>query len=463
MKAAHLSKDILREYDIRGTVGKTLQSEDALALGQRFGTYIKNLGGDHVCVARDGRLSSLSLLEPLIFGLRETGLHVNDIGLGPTPMLYFAVKEFGFSGGIMVTGSHNPPQDNGFKLLLNKRPFFGQDIQNLLWIDPVFEKELGRYHIMDVKEAYLTKLLQDYKKPQKKRLKIAWDPGNGATGEIVGRLIQQIDADHMLINGDIDGRFPAHHPDPTLIENLEPLITLVKEHQFDIGIAFDGDGDRIGVIDGKGRVLWGDHLLMILAEDLLKRCPKATIIADVKTSQTLFDFVQEKGGTPLMWKTGHSLIKSKMAETGALLAGEMSGHIFIADHYYGFDDGLYAAIRLIEILQNKEESLSEIYDRLPKMVSTPEIRIPCSDEKKFHFIKKIQNHLQQKGIDIITLDGVRVQTYDGWWLLRASNTQPILVARCEATTKERLKELLQIVKNEVESVGLTFDITKTST
>lgn len=445
---------ILREYDIRGTFNDNLTVKDAYALGQRFGFFVKSENGQSICVGRDGRLSSPELTLALIEGIRSQGIDVRDIGIGPTPMLYYSIKHFGADAGIMVTGSHNPAQDNGFKMALKDRPFFGQDIQKLGKTIPVCASTFGALSShAEVKEKYCERLLQDYQKGER-RLKIVWDPGNGASSDVVNILTKGIEADNFLLNATIDGTFPAHHPDPTEPENLKQIIQTVIEQKAELGIAFDGDGDRIGVVDSKGRILWGDQLMVLFAKDILKDNPKATIIADVKASQVLFEQIELMGGIGLMAKTGHSLIKSKMKETGALLAGEMSGHIFFADRYYGYDDALYAAIRLINILQKSPLSLAEIFDQIPKLINTPEIRIPCADSIKFSVIDKIQKQLKDNNINFSNVDGVRVTTDDGWWLLRASNTQSILVARCESKTEEGLQRLKEQVQKYLEDYAV---------
>ena len=437
-----LNPKILREYDIRGTFDASLKEEDASAIGRRFAGMMRTQGFTNICVGRDGRLSSPVLAESLIKGLIEGGINVINVGIGPTPMLYFAVKHLKADAGIMVTGSHNPPQDNGFKMTLYDRPFFGADIQNLTTLKGEKASCPGTLKNLNIKSLYADRLLKDYR-PGKKPLKLAIDPGNGAAGEIIELLIQsgKLNGKVFSINTEIDGNFPAHHPDPTVPENLKELIELVKKEECDIGIAFDGDADRIGIIDGQGRILWGDQLMILWSRDILKHHPGATIIADVKASQLLFDDITAHGGNALMSKTGHSLIKSKIAETKAMLAGEMSGHIFFADSYYGFDDALYAAIRLLNILHESDLSLAEIFDQIPKRINTPEIRIECDDEKKFEIVEKIRNQLNEDNITFNDVDGVRVSNSDGWWLLRASNTQAILVARCESDTKDGLLRL----------------------
>ena len=375
-------------------------------------------------------------------------------------MAYYALKELKVDAVIMVTGSHNPAPDNGFKMALQHRPFFGTDIQELAKIKETlpFEKR-GKLTLVDLAQAYADRLLQDYELPGedlRSPLKIVWDAGNGATADILKFLIKGIQGDHTLLNATIDGTFPAHHPDPTVPENLEQLIEAVKANKADVGIAFDGDGDRIGVVDDKGRIIWGDQLLLLLARDVVKRHSGATILADVKSSQGLFDEIGRLGGNILMARTGHSLIKTKMAETGALLAGEMSGHIFFADKYYGYDDALYSAVRFINILQKADVSLGQMMDALPHFHNTPEMRIDCPDERKFDVIDSISRQLVTEKAIMSTIDGVRVSRPEGWWLLRASNTQPALVARCEGPSPEALKVLMKEVTNYLAPHGLLF-------
>ncbi|MCC7045531.1 MAG: phosphomannomutase/phosphoglucomutase, partial [Alphaproteobacteria bacterium] len=367
MSGTHrFDRSILREYDIRGIVGKTLGAADARAVGRAFGTTVRRKGGKTVCVGYDGRLSGPELERALVEGLTASGVDVWRVGRGPTPMLYFATRTFGADGGIMVTGSHNPPDHNGFKMMLGKAPVFGEQIQAMARLSDAGDLESGQGKVADKPafDAYVTRLAQDY--AGDKALNVAWDAGNGAAGEAVVALTKKLPGKHHLMFTEIDGTFPNHHPDPTEEKNLVDLQKAVREKGCDLGIAFDGDGDRIGMVDGKGRVLWGDQFMVLLAEDVLKDKPGAIIIADVKASQTLFDRIKAMGGDPLMFKTGHSLIKSKMAETGAPLAGEMSGHIFFADRYYGFDDAIYAALRLIELLSHTQAPLHALIADLPK-------------------------------------------------------------------------------------------------
>lgn len=446
----------LREYDIRGIVGRTLHAADAFAVGRGFGSLVRRAGGTRVAVGYDGRLSSPELEAALVEGLVACGLEVLRVGRGPTPMLYFAGTTRETDGSIMVTGSHNPPDYNGFKMMLGRKPFFGQQIKDLgklVAAGDVVDEAPGRASEIDVTQDYIARLLSDWDGGDR-RLKVVWDNGNGAAGEVLQRLVKTLPGEHTLLNETIDGRFPAHHPDPTVARNLVEIIAAVREKNADLGIAFDGDADRIGVVDDKGQILWGDQLLVVLGRDVLKAHPGATIIADVKASQVLFDEIARAGGTPLMWRTGHSLIKAKMAETGSPLAGEMSGHVFFADRWYGFDDALYAAIRLLGIVARSNEKLSATRDALPHMVSTPELRFDCPDERKFAVIEEVASRLREEGGQVSDIDGVRVRTDDGWWLLRASNTQAVLVARAEATSDEGLERLKSALVAQLEASGL---------
>jgi Phosphomannomutase len=446
---------ILREYDIRGIVGETLFAEDAFAIGKAFGTRVRRNGGRVVCVGWDGRLSSPDLAAALVDGLVSAGCSVRKVGRGPTPMLYYAAKVREADGGIMVTGSHNPPSHNGFKMVLAGRPFFGPDIKGLGAIAAGGDWAAGEGEAVDdaVAGEYVERLLADYDGAHP--LKVVWDCGNGAAGEIARALARRLPGTHRVLFGEIDGSFPNHHPDPTEPHNLKHLIDEVLLSGAHLGVAFDGDGDRIGVVDAEGRILWGDQILVILAEDLLKRQPGATIIADVKASRVFFDEVARLGGHALMGKTGHSLIKTQMAETGAPLAGEMSGHIFFADRYYGYDDALYAAIRLLGIVARWDrQTLAQRRDALPHMVNTPEMRFDCPDERKFQVVAEVRGRLKAEGARVNAIDGVRVDTPDGWWLLRASNTQAVLVARCEAASAEGLKRLRAALEAQLAASGV---------
>jgi phosphomannomutase len=448
---------ILREYDIRGIIQETLFEQDAYFIGRSFGILTKNKGGTSVVIGRDGRESSPLLVKSLAQGLIDSGVNVTDIGIGPTPMLYFANVILKADGAIMVTGSHNPFNHNGFKMVLAGKPFFGPDIQKLGQIAakgnfPEFP--IGNYHEKYLLEQYVERLLSDYS--GSKNLTVIWDCGNGATGDVVEKLVASLPGHHKVLFREIDGTFPNHHPDPSDPNNLKDLIKAVIDDKADLGIAFDGDGDRIGIVDDGGHILWGDQILVLLAENLLQHHPGSTIIADVKASETLFSEIRKMGGEPLMWKTGHSLIKTKMAETGCPLAGEMSGHIFFADRYYGFDDALYAAIRFISLVAQWSEKLSQRFSRLPKPLNTPEMRIPCRDDLKFTIIAMIKKQLLEKGERVNDIDGVRVTTDEGWWLLRASNTQAVLVARCEASSEENLSKLTKNLEALLKEHGVSF-------
>ncbi len=463
-QASHnFDPSILREYDIRGIVGDTLHKKDAFAIGCAFGTKIKRNGGDHVCVAYDGRESSPDFAKNLINGLLSTGVNVENIGLGPTPMLYFAVKDRNANGGIMITGSHNPPNYNGFKMTLQKEPVFGQAIQEIgkIAASGDFEQGEGTLTTPDIQDEYVARLFQDLKPLQESRkpLNIVWDNGNGAAGEILRRLVAKLPGKHILLYDEIDGNFPNHHPDPTVDKNLEDLIQAVLEHKFDLGIAFDGDGDRIGTVDEKGDILRCDSLMTIYAKDVLSRNPGAAIIGDVKCSQVMFDEIARLGGKPIMWNTGHSLVKAKMVEENSPLAGELSGHIFFKDGYYGFDDALYCSIRLINAVTETDAPFSTLSAHLPKLHNTPEVRIEVEEATKFELVPRIAENLKplvNDNFQINDIDGVRITTPHGWWLLRPSNTQNVLVSRVEADSKEELATLKKMVEDAVATVGYNF-------
>jgi phosphomannomutase len=451
---------VLREYDIRGIIGETLGPDDARAIGRGFATLLRRAGGRTVAVGYDGRVSSPMLEHALCEGLTASGCDVVRIGLGPTPMLYYAeASSEELDGGIQITGSHNPANYNGFKMVFQGRPFFGEDIVEIGrlaaagdWMDGT-----GSVETREVLEDYVERLLAGLDGVPAERLgtlRVGWDAGNGAAGPALELLTARLPGEHFTLYTDVDGNFPNHHPDPTVPENLEDLRKLVAEKNLDFGIAFDGDGDRIGAIDGEGRVIWGDQLMMIYAEDLLGRLPGSTVIADVKASRALFERVAELGGKPLMWKTGHSLIKSKMKQTHAPLAGEMSGHVFFADQYYGFDDALYAAVRLIAASARLGKSVTEMRGAMPNMINTPEMRFQVDESRKFAAIDEVKRRLAGTDAEVDDTEGVRVTTKDGWWLLRASNTQDVLVARAESESQQGLDRLLRQIDEQLEASGL---------
>jgi len=447
---------VLREYDIRGIVGRTLHEADAFAIGRVFGSIVARAGGSTIATGYDGRLSSVAMEAALVAGLRASGMAVVRVGRGPTPMLYYAATKLATDGAIMVTGSHNPPDYNGFKMMIGRKPFFGLQIRELGALaaaGDVVDEGVGSDRNFDIADDYIARLLQDWDGGSR-ALKVVWDNGNGSAGDVLGRLVAGLPGEHTVLNGQIDGTFPAHHPDPTVPANLVQLIDAVAAQQADIGIAFDGDADRIGIVDDTGAIMFGDQLMVVLARDVLKSYPGATIIADVKASQVLFDEIAAAGGAPLMWKTGHSLIKAKMAETGSPLAGEMSGHIFFADRWYGFDDALYAAVRALGIVARMTGKLSDVRKALPQVINTPELRFDCDDTRKFAVIEEVAERLRGEKANVSETDGVRVLTDDGWWLLRASNTQAVLVARAEASSEAGLERLKAALVVQLAASGL---------
>ena len=447
---------VLREYDIRGIVGRTLNPPDAFAIGRVFGSTIVRAGGRTVAVGYDGRLSSPEMEAALVQGLVASGAEAIRIGRGPTPRLYFASATQRTDGAIMVTGSHNPPDYNGFKLVIGGKPFFGDriaELGRLAAAGDVVAEAAGSARELDVSSDYIARLVQDWDGGDR-ALKVVWDNGNGAAGEILSGLIERLPGTHTVLFGEIDGRFPNHHPDPTIPKNLTALIAEVRRQGADLGIAFDGDADRIGAVDETGEILFGDQLMLVFSRDVLKAHPGATIVADVKTSQILFDDIKKSGGVPLMWKTGHSLIKAKMAEIGSPFGGEMSGHLFFADHWYGFDDAIYAGVRLLGIVARMQGPLSSARAGLPVALNTPELRFNCDERRKFEVIKEVAERLKSGGASYTDIDGVRVQTDDGWWLLRASNTQAVLVARAESPTAEGLERLKAKLASQLSQSGL---------
>jgi len=447
-----LNEKIFREYDIRGVADRDLPHNVVSKLGRAIGSYVKRKGGKTLTVGRDCRISSDRIRQSLIDGLLATGINVIDIGLVPTPLLYFSVFELNSDGGIMITGSHNPPEHNGFKICVGKTTIHGEEIQYLKQIvqKDSYESGKGTLSEKDIKPLYTSMILKNIKHPL--NLKVCVDSGNGMGGMIGPEIFRKLGCEVVELFSDLDGRFPNHHPDPTVIENLSFLAEKVKQTNAVVGIGFDGDADRIGVVDPSGKPIYGDELLVVYAREILKENSGATIISEVKASHRLFNDIALHGGKPILWKTGHSLIKAKMKEEGALLAGEMSGHIFFNDRYYGFDDAIYAAARLLEILAINKKTTAELITDLPVSFSTPEIRKDCPDEIKFTVVERALKQFQSQGLKVNAIDGARVEFGDGWGLVRASNTQPVLVLRFEASSQDRLNEIRSKLENTVSSL-----------
>ena len=448
-----MNSSVFREYDIRGLAEKDFDKEFALLLGKVHGTIISEKGGERVTVGRDCRATSDAYAEAVIAGLASTGLHVYDIGVCPTPLLYFSLFHLDVDGGIQVTASHNPSEYNGFKLCVGKETLYGQQIQDVrakMERNEFKQKAGGKVERYEIVPPYHRHLLQDV--PRLARpLKVVVDAGSGVGGPVAPPIFRELGCTVWEIACTPDGRFPIHHPDPTVPENLAMLIEKVRHEKADLGIAYDGDADRIGAVDEQGNILWGDELLVLFARDVLQRNPHAVIISEVKCSQRLYDDIAKNGGKAIMWKAGHSLLKAKMKETHALLAGEMSGHMFFKERYFGYDDAIYASLRLLEILAKSSQPLSGLLADLPKSVSTPEIRVDCPDEKKFAIAEKAKEYFR-KHYDIIDVDGVRVQFPEGWGLIRASNTQPALVLRFEAKSDEKLKVYRAIIEGKLREL-----------
>ena len=445
---------VLRAYDVRGVVGETLGEADAYALGRSFGTLVVRAGGSRVAVGYDGRLSSPMLEGALVEGLTESGVDVVRIGLGPTPMLYYAEAELEVDGAIQVTGSHNPADHNGFKMVLEHRPFFGEAIIALARQAAVgdWEKGAGGVEAVAVMDRYVARLVEGF---DGAAYRIGWDAGNGAAGPVVEKLVKLIPGEHHLLFTDIDGHFPHHHPDPAEEVNLADLKALVLSKKLDFGVAFDGDGDRIGVVDGLGRTIWADQLLSILLEPVLKTRLGAPIIADVKAGQMVFDRIAALGGQPVMGESGHSLMKSRMAQSGSPLAAEMSGHMYFGPpDYYGFDDALYAAVRLIRAATQLGRTVTQLRGAMPVPIDIPELRFAVDGQRKFAVVDEVLARLKAADARFNTIDGVRVDTKDGWWLLRASNTQDMLVVRAEAKDEDGLARLLQAIDSQLAESGI---------
>ena len=451
-----INPQIFREYDIRGVVNKDLTPDIVRKIGQGFGTLMTRSGRRDLVVGRDGRLSSKDFAEALIQGLISTGCNVVDIGLCPTPVYYFSIFHLDKDGGMMVTGSHNPPEFNGFKVSVGKSTIFGKEIQNLRELIEKGKFVTGKG---DVSEMEIVQPYQDYIRKNihaGKGMRVVIDAGNGTAGVVAGPLLRDLGCEVEELYCEVDGRFPNHFPDPTIPGNLKDLIERVKKTRADVGMGYDGDGDRIGVVDEQGNIIWGDQLMILFSREILKRKKGSAFVAEVKCSQNLFDDIEKHGGKATMWKTGHSLIKEKMKEEKAALGGEMSGHIFFADRYFGYDDAIYASCRLIELLSGKDQKLSQLLNDVPKTFITPEIRVDCPDEIKFKVVEKVKEMLS-KDNPIIDVDGVRVKFEDGWGLVRPSNTQPVLVLRFEALTEKRLQEIRKLVEDRVNVAVSTLE------
>lgn len=456
---------LFREYDIRGIVGRELTEEVAERIGRAYATIAREKGVQTVSVGRDGRLSSPSLRDGLVRGLVAGGINVVDIGVCPTPLLYFSLFQLPVDGGIMITGSHNAADYNGFKVCIGHEALHGEDIQELRRVMDAgtFVSGAGTISSHPIIPDYLAYLNNSFAGVRADRLHVVIDCGNGAAALVAKPAVEQLGCKVTGLYCDLDGRFPNHHPDPTVVENLKDLIEAVRRTGADVGIGYDGDADRIGAVDEQGNIVWGDRLMVLYARDILAARPGSTVISEVKASQSLYDDVGRRGGRPIMWKTGHSLIKAKMKEEGAVLAGEMSGHMFFADRYFGYDDAIYASCRLIEILANSGQPLSALLGDLPATSVTPEIRVDCPDAVKFDLVKRVQARLLERvanggtppGLairEVITIDGIRVVFEDGWGLIRASNTQPALVLRFEASSPARLSAIRTMIEQELADV-----------
>lgn len=443
---------VFREYDIRGIVDQEIENPDVVLLGRAFGTYMVDQGKKRVVVGRDCRLSSDRYRELLTEGLLASGLEVVDVGLCPTPVLYFAIRRLQADGGIMITASHNPPEYNGFKVCNGFDTISGAEIQKLRAVmeSKNFVSGAGCLSEYDIVKPYTEFVVQNISLDRK--LRVGVDAGNATAGPIVLPILEQLGCEVHPIYCEMDGTFPNHEPDPTVLENLQDLIALVRKKKLDVGIAYDGDSDRLGVVNHLGEVVYGDKLMIVFAREILSRRPGSTFISEVKCSKTLYEDIEKRGGKAIMWRTGHSLIKAKMKAEDATLAGEMSGHMFFKDRYFGYDDGIYASCRLLEILSNTSRTIPELLEGVPATHTTPEIRVPCPDETKFDVVAKATKAFKENGYDVIDVDGARIVFSDGWGLVRASNTQPVLVLRYEAETADRLEEIRKLVEGTIDDI-----------
>ena len=453
-----ITEDIFRAYDIRGIVETALTPDAVRQIGQSFATEARNQNQSTVVIARDGRLSSPMLSQALSEGLRAGGCDVIDVGMVPTPVLYYATHKLETGTGIMITGSHNPPQYNGIKMMIDGHTLYGDGIKALYQtiVDDKLASGEGSYHEQDVLADYVERITSDIKLA--KPMRVALDCGNGVAGVCATELFTKLGCEVTELFCDVDGTFPNHHPDPSKPENLEDLKKSVAENKLDIGLAFDGDGDRVGVIDNKQNVIWADRQMMLYAADVLERKPGAQIIFDIKSSTNLENVIKKLGGEPLMWKTGHSFIKAKMKETGAELAGEMSGHIFFKERWFGFDDGLYSAARMLEILSKRNEIASEVFAALPDSYNTPELQIQFEEGEHYKFMDKFKQEADFPGANISTIDGMRVNYAEGWGLVRPSNTTPCLVLRFEANTEAMLKEIQNTFRQQLLNMDSSLDL-----
>lgn len=446
-----MNSHIFRQYDIRGVVEEDLTPDVVELIGRGFGSWVREEGGSSLALGRDGRLTGPQLRDAFVKGARSTGVDVIDVGMVPTPVLYFALYHLKPDAAVQITGSHNPPEFNGFKMMMGKNTVFGDMIQDLYKrIDAEkFTEGEGGYKEVNVVPEYISYITSNI--TLKRPVNLALDSGNGIAGAVAPDLFRALGCEPVELFSEVDGLFPNHHPDPTVEENLVDLHKAVTEQKLECGVAFDGDGDRIGVVDDKGNILWGDRLLALFSRYVLKDFPGATVIGEVKCSKALYDDVAKHGGNPLMWKTGHSFLKAKLRETDAKIAGEMSGHMFFNDRYFGYDDAMYAAVRLAEIIANEDRPLSELLADLPVLPVTPEMRVDCPDEIKFEVVEEVAKYFKSR-YDVVDIDGVRVNFDKGWGLVRASNTQPVLVMRFEAEEESLLNEYREEVEKVVADV-----------
>ncbi len=448
-----MNPHIFREYDVRGLVGRDLTPETVEALGRGFGTYASGKGVRTVTLGRDCRHSSPEFRDAMARGLASTGLAVIDVGICPTPLLYFSIIQFGADGGVMITGSHNPPEFNGFKMCVGPASIYGEKIQEVRRVIErgKFAEGKGSVTSRTVIPEYRRYVRSILSIPRK--LKVVVDAGNGTASDVAPALFREMGVEVIELFCEMDGRFPNHFPDPTIPENLRFLVQAVRDHGADVGVGYDGDADRIGAVDEKGTVIYGDYLLVLFAREILSRKPGAAVISEVKASQNLYDDIARHGGRPIMWKAGHSLIKQKMKEEAAEVAGEMSGHIFFADRYLGFDDAIYASLRLFEILARSDRPLSAMLSDLPRVVATPEIRVDCPDDRKFGVVERVASIVRPQALEVIDVDGVRALFDGGWGLVRASNTQPVLVLRFEGRDEETVGRIRALMEDAVRKAG----------